>query len=341
MRFSSLQPHLFVAFLFSFTYVVYGQSGPGGPGGLADFEFTIDCPEVNFISTSLGSAWQGTGPPGPDAQIISESWDFGDGTTGTGSQTAHLYTSNGTYYVCLTVIDEYQDSDQFCDTIEINCIPECQAGFQVDSNQCPDFSFYNTSIIDPGDQIVSFNWDFDDGITNTNSDPSHTYQQNDVYEVCLFIETENGCSDYWCDTIVVDCIVFNCNSQFELDSSGCPNINFYDLSTIDSSDQIWSYNWSFGDGSNSASINPIHTYSSNGIYLVCLNIETMFDCESEFCAEIDISCISTASIGELTTSKTLIQILDLMGRETPFKPNTPLIYVYDDGSTEKVFSVEY
>ena len=32
--------------------------------------------------------------------------------------------------------------------------------------------------------------------------------------------------------------------------------------------------------------------------------------------------------------KNLIQILDMMGRETSFKPNTPLIYVYDDGSTE-------
>jgi len=30
-----------------------------------------------------------------------------------------------------------------------------------------------------------------------------------------------------------------------------------------------------------------------------------------------------------------------MGREITFKPNTTLIYVYDDGSTEKVFSVEY
>ena len=50
---------------------------------------------------------------------------------------------------------------------------------------------------------------------------------------------------------------------------------------------------------------------------------------------------STASLTELTTSKNLIQILDLMGRETSFKPNTPLIYVYDDGSIEKVFSVEY
>ena len=35
-------------------------------------------------------------------------------------------------------------------------------------------------------------------------------------------------------------------------------------------------------------------------------------------------------------AQNLIQILDMMGRETTFKPNTPLIYVYDDGSTEGV-----
>ena len=50
---------------------------------------------------------------------------------------------------------------------------------------------------------------------------------------------------------------------------------------------------------------------------------------------------SSVGISELTNSKNLIQILDLIGRETSFKPNTPLIYVYDDGRTEKVFSVEY
>ena len=49
---------------------------------------------------------------------------------------------------------------------------------------------------------------------------------------------------------------------------------------------------------------------------------------------------SSVGIYELTTSKNLTQILDMMGRETSFKPNTPLIYVYDDGSIEKVFVTE-
>ena len=49
-----------------------------------------------------------------------------------------------------------------------------------------------------------------------------------------------------------------------------------------------------------------------------------------------------SGVDELSnTNKTLVKILDMMGRETTFKPNTPLIYVYDDGSTEKVFSVDY
>ena len=46
------------------------------------------------------------------------------------------------------------------------------------------------------------------------------------------------------------------------------------------------------------------------------------------------SCFS-ASLNELTTSKNLIQILDMMGRETSFKPNTPLLYIYNDGTVER------
>jgi hypothetical protein len=69
---------------------------------------------------------------------------------------------------------------------------------------------------------------------------------------------------------------------------------------------------------------------------------TDIDSQTSFSIDCDDDCDDpTVGINELTTTKNLIQILDMMGRETTFKPNTPLIYVYDDGSIEKVFRVEY
>ena len=53
------------------------------------------------------------------------------------------------------------------------------------------------------------------------------------------------------------------------------------------------------------------------------------------------ACLSVGLTNLNPSQKNLIQILDLLGRETRFKPNTPLIYVYDDGSIEKVFRVAY
>tara|TARA_B100000787_G_C16054704_1_gene232821 strand:- start:165 stop:674 length:510 start_codon:yes stop_codon:yes gene_type:complete len=51
-------------------------------------------------------------------------------------------------------------------------------------------------------------------------------------------------------------------------------------------------------------------------------------------------CVSTLSINEYTSTKSLIKMFDIMGREATYKPNTLLIYLYDDGSTEKVLTVE-
>ncbi|MDG1331517.1 MAG: hypothetical protein P8P74_04260 [Crocinitomicaceae bacterium] len=48
-----------------------------------------------------------------------------------------------------------------------------------------------------------------------------------------------------------------------------------------------------------------------------------------------------ASLSELNPNGAeLVQILDLMGREVKFTPNTPLIYVYSDGSVKRVYEVQ-
>ena len=44
---------------------------------------------------------------------------------------------------------------------------------------------------------------------------------------------------------------------------------------------------------------------------------------------------STNSIITSSSNKKLIKIVDLLGRETPFKPNIPLLYIYNDGTVER------
>jgi polyhydroxybutyrate depolymerase len=50
-----------------------------------------------------------------------------------------------------------------------------------------------------------------------------------------------------------------------------------------------------------------------------------------------INCNTNSINEELTSSEDpkLIKTIDLIGRETSFKPNTPLLYIYDDGTVER------
>ncbi len=56
-----------------------------------------------------------------------------------------------------------------------------------------------------------------------------------------------------------------------------------------------------------------------------------------------VRCLKTVPlelIELIPTNKELVKIVDLLGRETEFKSNTLLIYVYSDGTTERVFNAE-
>ena len=62
-----------------------------------------------------------------DVAIVSYAWDFGDGTTGTGQTTTHIYTDPGTYTVTLTVRDAAGNTDTDISIVTVEAPP----GFQV------------------------------------------------------------------------------------------------------------------------------------------------------------------------------------------------------------------
>jgi len=51
-------------------------------------------------------SFDGSGSDDPDGTIVSYNWDFGDGATGIGVTTTHVYSTAGTYTVTLAVTDD-------------------------------------------------------------------------------------------------------------------------------------------------------------------------------------------------------------------------------------------
>jgi len=61
-------------------------------------------------------------------------------------------------------------------------------------------------------------------------------------------------------------------------------------------------------------------------------------------ASFSTNCNNTCTVGvneQTPPSKGLIGVIDLLGRESKIKPNTLLIYIYNDGSTKRGVNVNY
>ena len=85
--------------------------------------------------------------------------------------------------------------------------------------------------------------------------------------------------------------------------------------------------------------NQWYTASVVGHYAVRITFSNACDA-----VEIDTSSchlVQIMDVGELNLNGAeLVKVVDLLGRETPIVPNTPLIYMYSDGSIERVFKLE-
>jgi len=209
-------------------------------------------------------------------------WDFGDGTTGTGQMPVHTYAVPGTYFACLTIeeidangtivcTDTYCDS-VWADTTGINPPPFCYADFYSTQVAASDSTFF-FNMSSGTSASTSYFWDFGDNSTSTDENPVHLYATSGWYYVCLTImDSTNNCYNTYCDYINIQIVSSaSCQAYFWSSPGWMPNsYEFFDYSSGNASNWLWD----FGDGNTSTQQNPVHTYSStgSGFYLVCLTI---------------------------------------------------------------------
>ena len=140
--------------------------------------------------------------------------------------------------------------------------------------------------------ITSWLWHFGDGSTSIKQNPEHQYLSEGTYIVSLRITTSDGSSDLKTDTIFVSRIAPpSCSAYFIglKDTSSSLSIKFIDHS-LSPGDSIVKWYWSFGDGNtDSLHQNPVHNYTSGGIYNVNLSIITAQGCSSSYQDSVVVS----------------------------------------------------
>lgn len=229
-----------------------------------------------------------------DSLPFTYSWDFGDGTTGSGESPVHTYAQTGVYTVTMTAT-----SPECSSTVTITVIV-----------QAYDLVTVSGTVTDPNGSFVPF-WQVQvgdyplDQYVTTDANGFYMVQANvpqgstsvNVYSF-TFCDSFFGMGDLVVAPIVNSAAVANftlCDVVPPIDPCSA-YITYYQSNPADpltynfeyyafalDTSTVVSVTWDFGDGTTSNEESPEHTYAQSGIYTVLLTTETSTGCVAHAC----------------------------------------------------------
>lgn len=160
-----------------------------------------------FVSPSSphereSAVFDGSASTDSDGRIVSYQWNFGDGTTASGSTptTTHLYGVAAVYQATLTVTDDRGLSVTSAPkALTVVAASNPTASFVVSPSAVVHgvtvVNFNGTaSSVPPGRQIQTWQWDFGDGtgVTTTGPTTTHVFAAAGTYVVVLTVTDDIG-----------------------------------------------------------------------------------------------------------------------------------------------------
>jgi len=155
--------------------------------------FTVNtdrgCEPLDIQFTASASAY---------TEIYTYEWEFGDGTTGTGSTPNHTYNSSGLYNVKLIARGEGGEDYEYR-TIRVYKNPV--ANFNIapkltmfDQQLQARIEYFNLS--ECSDTLgCNYLWNFGDGSTSAEREGVYNYTELGTFDVSLVVTTSQGCKD--------------------------------------------------------------------------------------------------------------------------------------------------
>lgn len=200
-------------------------------------------------------------------------WDFGNTLTSANTNPSVTYTNFGTYTTVLRANNQFGCQDTASAVFEVFRRPIPTASLDT-ADGCPpvEVNFSSNSQF-----ATTYLWDFGDGNTSTQQNPTHTYTTAGTFPVKLKVTSGGACSDsVFVGTGVTVYPVPSAAFTYTFANSNSPN--YGEATFIDQSVNANTYLWDFGDGNTSTQPSPTHRYTFTGNYLITQYITTIDGC---------------------------------------------------------------
>jgi gliding motility-associated-like protein len=210
-------------------------------------------------------------------------WDFGDGSTKYSGVTPpiHNYASTGSYIITLIMNDPLacNNPDTIKKTITID------SKYLKAATNLPDVICVKAGglyFANYSSNATSVFWDFGDGTTSTESNPTHKFDTG-TYTITMIVFNTSACNKT--DTFRKK-ITIKPGATANFDYT--PKIPIENDSThfTNLSKNALRYLWIFGDGDQSRVKDPSHLYKKTGTFKTCLVAEGYENCNDTICKDI-------------------------------------------------------